>query len=326
MKMRRLCFTLLLVAMIVLLAGCRTALVNAILSDRVETARMLIADGADVNEAGPDNFTPLHWAAYYGKTEMAKLLLSKGAQVNPRSPGYGTPLTIAAQYGFNDTARVLLDKGADASIADASGQTALQYATEHNNVALIALLKGSSPSMATGVTAPVILRGAPPVGSPTEAASLRPVALPGTRTSAGQTAAISVAVFHFTSLNIEASGYGVTVANAFIESFKKEPRLIILERRELENFLIANELQQNDQVDNVVNIGSRLGLNYVIAGTVEKKGSLFVTHCKVISMGKRSIAFSKRSTSAGEGNLLRDVDKVIAETLDFVVRSTPSTP
>jgi TolB-like protein len=323
MKTQRLCLNLLAVAMILCLAGCRTALVNAILSDRAETAGKLIDDGADVNEAGSDNFTPLHWAAYHGKTEMVKLLLSKGARVNARSAGYGTPLTIAAKYGFNDTARVLLDKGADANIADASGQTALHYATEQNNAVLIVLLKGPSAPVTAGGAASVILKGAPPVSSPLEAERVRSITLPRTRTSAGQTSAISIAVFHFTSLNIEASSYGVTVANAFIESMQKEPRLIIIERRELEHFLIANELQQNDQVDNVVNIGLSLGLNYVIAGTVEKKGSIFVTHCKVISTGKRSVAFSKRSTSAGEGNLIRDINKVIAETLDFILHSAP---
>jgi hypothetical protein len=232
MKMRRTHLPILAVAaivMVMILAGCRPALVNAILSDREETVRTLVDGGADVNNGGADNFTPLHWAAYYGKTEMVTLLLSKGAQVNSRSAAYGTPLTIAAQFGFYDTARVLLEKGADATIADASGQTALDYATAQQNGALINLLKGPSAPMTAGGERAVISRGAPPVLPPVEADRPTPVAPPGTRTTSGQHSAVSIAVFHFTSLNFEASGYVATVANAIIESLKKEPRLIVLD-------------------------------------------------------------------------------------------------
>ena len=124
------------------------------------------------------------------------------------------------------------------------------------------------------------------------------------------------------ALNIEASGYGITVANAIIDSVKKERRLIVLERRELENFLIANDLQQNDQGDNAANIGSRMGLSYVIAGTLEKKGSTFVTQCKVISVGKRSAAYSRTVTSIGDGNLISDIGKTADAMAQVMVRSS----
>jgi hypothetical protein len=62
--MKRLLSILLIAAAVVMLAGYRTPLVDAILSDQSETVRMLIDKGADVNQKDADEFTPLHWAAY----------------------------------------------------------------------------------------------------------------------------------------------------------------------------------------------------------------------------------------------------------------------
>ena len=51
-------------------------------------------------------------------------------------------------------------------------------------------------------------------------------------------------------------------------------------------FRFANDLQQNDRMENVIHIGTNMGLNFVIAGSVENKGTMIVTNCKVIGIEK----------------------------------------
>jgi ankyrin repeat protein len=73
-------------------------------------------------------FTPLYFAAQQGALESAKVLLKAGADINATNSEYGTPLIIALQSGHEDMAKFLLDNGADPNIKDAWGMTPLHYA------------------------------------------------------------------------------------------------------------------------------------------------------------------------------------------------------
>jgi hypothetical protein len=132
--------TFLLIFVVLALAGCGASLGKAVSSGDRATVIALLDQGADVNEVGRSNFTPLHWAAYYGKDEMAKLLLDRGAKPNVQAGKYGTPLTMAAQYGFTEVVRLLLEKGADPSIPDYYGKTPLQLAEARGYPEIIKLL------------------------------------------------------------------------------------------------------------------------------------------------------------------------------------------
>jgi len=65
-----------------------------------------------------------------------------------------------------------------------------------------------------------------------------------------------LSVFNFGTVNIEASGLGTSVTNALISTLSRNPTISILDRKDLETFLNLNDLKQNDQIDNVVDIGS----------------------------------------------------------------------
>ena len=78
---------------------------------------------------------------------------------------------------------------------------------------------------------------------------------------------IKVSVFNFTTVNLEASGYNTMVANMLMSNLGCESSLSILERKELEAFLSMNDLQQDDNLENVTHIGSRLGLSAVVVGS-----------------------------------------------------------
>jgi TolB-like protein len=131
----------------------------------------------------------------------------------------------------------------------------------------------------------------------------------------------NVSVFHFTPLNMDASSYGITATNTLINALKTEPSFVMLDRKDLETFLSIHDLQQNDQMENVVNIGTRMGLNFVIAGTIEKRGSLIVTNCKVINIDQKKITFTKHSVSMGEANLVSDFRKLSDSIVEAILRS-----
>jgi ankyrin repeat protein len=79
---------------------------------------------ADHEEGG---FTPLLFAARRGSVESARLLLSAGANVNDAAADGASPLVIAVHSGNGAVARLFLEKGADPDAAGA-GYSALHAA------------------------------------------------------------------------------------------------------------------------------------------------------------------------------------------------------
>lgn len=73
-------------------------------------------------------FTPLLFAAQQGDMESAQLLVAAGAKLEDPSPEDGTALIVAAHSGREKVAMFLLEKGANPRAADAYGITALHYA------------------------------------------------------------------------------------------------------------------------------------------------------------------------------------------------------
>jgi len=319
---KRLYSYLLIAVAIIVLAGCRTALVNSILNDRTETVKLLIERGADVNEKGRDNFTPLHWAAYYGKTEMVKILLSKGAEVNARSETYGTPLTLAAQYGFTDTVKALLEKGADVNMTDAYGRTALSYAEAEKNTVMIQLLTRSGTALQASASPPAESAMVSPALPPPSSEKLKPVHKPARNIVSRSASKINVTVFHFTPLNMDASNYGITATNAMIKALETELSFVMPDRRDLETFLVINDLQQNDHLENVINIGTRMGLNFVVAGNIEMKGSSIISTCKLFSIEQKKVIFSNKSISVGEANLISNITEMSEAIIEAILQSS----
>lgn len=91
-------------------------------------------DGATVINKG--GFTPLLFAAQAGDTESAKLLIAAGADIKESAADGAGALVLAAHLGHDDTAAFLLDAGADPNAAGA-GYTALHVAATRGDVSLI---------------------------------------------------------------------------------------------------------------------------------------------------------------------------------------------
>ena len=92
--------------------GGSTALLFAARSGDEESARLLVAAGANINDALPDGASALVVAAHSGHSRVAALLLDKGADANAAAVGY-TALHAAVLRSDLDLVKALLMHGAD---------------------------------------------------------------------------------------------------------------------------------------------------------------------------------------------------------------------
>lgn len=114
---------------------------TAALEDDVESARKLIASGANVKAADRYGVTPLSIAATNGNAAMISLLLKAGADPNTTLPGGETVLMTAARTGRLDAVRALIDAGADVNAKESRrNQTALFWAAAEGHAPVVELL------------------------------------------------------------------------------------------------------------------------------------------------------------------------------------------
>ncbi|MCZ8513279.1 ankyrin repeat domain-containing protein [Paenibacillus filicis] len=89
----------------------------------VETGRLLIASGADVNARAGDpdkGETPLQWAVSSNDVPMAELLIESGASVNGLDHDL-RPLAQSLFYGNHEVAEMLVRRGAAMTLEFAAG-------------------------------------------------------------------------------------------------------------------------------------------------------------------------------------------------------------
>lgn len=86
--------------------------------------------------------TALTWASWYGNLDTMKLLLDYGADINLRGVNGKTPLAWAAEAGRKEAVAMLLDRGADASIKDNDGNTPLEIARNRAHKDVVDLIDG----------------------------------------------------------------------------------------------------------------------------------------------------------------------------------------
>jgi ankyrin repeat protein len=79
-------------------------------------------------QTGPNGFTPILFAARVGDLESARLLVDAGANVNDAGQDGMSPLVLATVRAHRSLAMYLLDKGANPN-ADGAGYTALHWAS-----------------------------------------------------------------------------------------------------------------------------------------------------------------------------------------------------
>ena len=77
--------------------------------DRLDVLRLLIRHGADLDQRGHNDWTPLHYAASLGDLDAVRLLLASGADPRARTriDDLTSPLEEAEAAGFTEGAALL---------------------------------------------------------------------------------------------------------------------------------------------------------------------------------------------------------------------------
>ena len=120
--------------------GGSTPLHKAAYNGRTEVVLVLLEHGADANARYNGGLTPLHEAAYNGRTELVLVLLEHVANIGAKDNQGRTPLHEAADHGRTEVVRLLLEHGANASAEDDQGRTPLHEAADHGTAEVVRLL------------------------------------------------------------------------------------------------------------------------------------------------------------------------------------------
>ena len=109
-----------------------TALMNAISSNNVAMAQLLIDNGADCGAR------VLIEAVVAGNEAIVGAMIEKGVDINDQDKYDGnTALHVAARRGRQAIARMLTDHGGDVNIPNNDGITALMYAAQKDHVEMV---------------------------------------------------------------------------------------------------------------------------------------------------------------------------------------------
>ncbi len=126
-----------------LVGGAGYTLTDAVKAGDRDAIHKILASPAGksaINTAEADGTTPLHWATRGEDTETAKLLIAGGANANAVNRYGVTPLSIAANNGNADLVAMLLAAGADAKTVIKDGETVLMAAARTGNPRSVELL------------------------------------------------------------------------------------------------------------------------------------------------------------------------------------------
>ncbi len=104
-----------------------------------QLVQLLLEAGAEPNAVDQSGSTPLHVAAWEGKSRTVQALLKAGAKPDATA-GRSTPLHKAAWIGSVPVVQALLQAGADPNARDADGQTPLHKAAFRGHVAVVQAL------------------------------------------------------------------------------------------------------------------------------------------------------------------------------------------
>ena len=118
----------------------------------LDTARLILESGADVNLGTGGYGTALFRAAYSNHVDVVRLLLEFRAEVDRRDVYGKTPLIAASEEGHDEVVRVLLDAGAAIDASEEQGRRALYYAciAGHTSTVQLLLERGADVSARHG--------------------------------------------------------------------------------------------------------------------------------------------------------------------------------
>ncbi|GEM_PF-5781756 len=110
--------------------------------DRIETIKLLVEHGIDINTGYVDNFTPLIIASRAGESKTVSFLIENGANIEASETRFGHNSLIHAVWQKHEaTVRLLLDKGANINAEPGKfGTTAFNRAYMSKDLKMIRVL------------------------------------------------------------------------------------------------------------------------------------------------------------------------------------------
>jgi len=121
-------------------ANNETPLLISVKNQSPEIAEALIRGGAEIDLADKFGVTPLHYAAISGSFIMADLLLYYEADCNKKSNDGTTPLMASIWAGFSDITDLLFQSGANLEARDNNGFTPFLIASQNGDTMVMNLL------------------------------------------------------------------------------------------------------------------------------------------------------------------------------------------
>ena len=116
---------------------------DAARNGHLESVRLLVEQGSDINMLGRSHSTPLHLASWMGHLDVVQYLVEQGAAIDKTTADHNrsyTPLSGAAYAGYLEITRYLLEQGADRDKADGDGETPLHDAAREGHLEIAMLL------------------------------------------------------------------------------------------------------------------------------------------------------------------------------------------
>ncbi|PTD06357.1 Vegetative incompatibility protein HET-E-1 [Fusarium culmorum] len=125
----------------------QTPLALAAINGRLETTKLLLKNGADIEARDKDEQTPLACAVMKGNVEVVEVLLEEGADIEVRDVDGRSPLALAAMDGSESIVKLLLEKDANVNSRDLKRVTALWHAASLGHESIIKMLSNEGAKL-----------------------------------------------------------------------------------------------------------------------------------------------------------------------------------
>jgi len=121
---------------------------------------------------------------------------------------------------------------------------------------------------------------------------------------------IRIAVFTFNILNLGAAGHDATISNLFMTLLDQHRIFEVMSRKELEDSLRRVGLQQSEDISVVQTVGTKLGLDAIIFGNVEKVGSAIEFEVKFVDVAQGRTLLHSKEQAFGHAALRQKVEVI----------------
>jgi ankyrin repeat protein len=121
-----------------------TAVMASSVNGQLEMTKFLVEKGANINAKDHVGTTPLMFACVKSRLQIIKYLLEKGADVNARDDRHYTALMMAVRWADAECVKAILDKKPEVRAKNVDNKTAIDIAVEGGNKSILALLDPSS--------------------------------------------------------------------------------------------------------------------------------------------------------------------------------------